>query len=178
MLLLCSWFHIERKALIYSSNIPFCLYFRCVSFYGGVTGGGYIAAETVRKLKGNLSSVAPSILARFRLQFRYFWVYVTYTTTRVRTRCECPWISNLKFKALHVKVLEVTSFNWNVLEICCSFQPSRNPKWLMRQLQNIIGRSEATQMSITVLIISGMESLKMRITHLKGMNEGILVQKA
>ena len=38
----------------------------------------------------------------------------------------------------------------------------------MRQLQNVIGRSEATQMSITVLIISGMESLKMRITHLKG----------
>lgn len=43
----------------------------------------------------------------------------------------------------------------------------------MRQL-NVIGRSEATQMSITVLIVSGMESLKMRITHLKGMNEGLL----
>lgn len=43
----------------------------------------------------------------------------------------------------------------------------------MRQL-NVIGRSEATQISITVLIVSGMESLKMRITHLKGMNEGLL----
>ena len=72
----------------------------------------------------------------------------------------------------------------------------------MRQLQNVIGRSEATQMSITVLIISDMESLKMRITHLKGimrqlqnvigrseatqmrithlkgMNEGVLVSKS
>ena len=33
-------------------------------------------------------------------------------------------------------------------------------------------------MSVTVLIISGMESLKMRITHLKGMNEGVLVSKS
>lgn len=38
----------------------------------------------------------------------------------------------------------------------------------MRQLQNVIDRSEATQLSITALIISGIESIKMRITHLKG----------